>query len=136
MDVLLFDTDVLSEIIKGRSPQILASASQYLAKHRRLAFSEITFYEIVRGMRSKRAERQLTAFLQTVETSEVFPISRQVLLRAAELWSDARRGGYPKNDADLIIAATAIEAGRSLATGNVKHFSWIPGLRLVDWLNS
>jgi predicted nucleic acid-binding protein len=49
------------------------------------------------------------------------------------IWVDARRGGYPRNDADLIIAATAMESGRVLVTGNAPHFAWIPGLSLADW---
>jgi predicted nucleic acid-binding protein len=56
-----------------------------------------------------------------------------VLLRAADLWAEARRGGHPQSDADLIIAATALEHGLALVTGNTTHFSWIPGLKLADW---
>ena len=133
MDESLLDTDLLSEVLKGKDAQVLAAAQQYLTEHQRLAFSEITVYEIVRGMRANRAVRQLAEFLQTVDTSDVFPISRSVLLRAADLWSDARRGGHPKDDADLIIAATALETRRVLVTGNTAHFSWISGLQLADW---
>jgi len=49
------------------------------------------------------------------------------------LWMDAFKGGYPRNDADLMIAATAVEARRVLATGNTAHFGWIQGLTLADW---
>jgi predicted nucleic acid-binding protein len=54
-------------------------------------------------------------------------------MRAADLWADGRNSGHPRDDADLIIAATALEAGRVLVTGNTQHFAWIPGLRLADW---
>src|SRR5438270_119870 len=77
--------------------------------------------------------RLLAGFLRTVGTSEVFPIGMTVLLRAAELWANASVGGLPYADADLIIAATALEHGRVLVTGNTPHFTWIPGLRLDDW---
>jgi len=135
MDESLLDTDLLSEVLKGKDAQVLATARQYLIEHQRLAFSDITLYEIVRGMRANRALRQLANFLKTVDTSDVYPVSRSVLLRAADLWSDARRGGYPKDDADLIIAATAMETRRVLVTGNTAHFSWISGLQLADWRN-
>jgi tRNA(fMet)-specific endonuclease VapC len=131
----LLDTDLLSEVLKGKDAQVLVNARQYLSEHQRLAFSDITLYEIVRGMRDTRAVRQLASFLKTVETSNVLPVGRQVLLRAADLWSDARHGGHPKGDADLIVAATALEADRVLVTGNTTHFSWIEGLRLADWRN-
>jgi tRNA(fMet)-specific endonuclease VapC len=101
--------------------------------HQRFAFSAITAYEIIRGLKARRAMRQLAEFLKTVRTSEVFPISMSVLLRAADLWAEARQSGQPQNDADLIIAATALEHGRVLATGNTDHYSWISGLALVDW---
>lgn len=38
-----------------------------------------------------------------------------VLMRAADLWAEARRLGHPRNDADIIIAATALEEGRQSA---------------------
>jgi ABC-type cobalamin transport system ATPase subunit len=56
----------------------LATTRQYLAQHQRLAFSAMTVYEIVRGMRANRATRQLAEFLKTVGTSDVFPVSMPV----------------------------------------------------------
>jgi predicted nucleic acid-binding protein len=50
------------------------------------------------------------------------------MLRAAELWADARRRGNPtadpkELDADVILAAMALEAGAIVATENVGHLS-------------
>jgi tRNA(fMet)-specific endonuclease VapC len=45
----------------------------------------------------------------------------------------AGRQGQPRSDADLFIAATALEHGRRLATGNTGHFAWITGLGVEDW---
>lgn len=41
--------------------------------------------------------------------------------------------GRPQKDADLFIAATALEHDHVLVTGNIADFSWITGLRLEDW---
>jgi tRNA(fMet)-specific endonuclease VapC len=133
MDEALLDTDILSEVLKRKDPQVLATARQYLGQYQRLAFSAITVYEIIRGMRANQATRQLASFLRTIGTSDVLPVSMPVLLRAADLWAEARKGGHPRDDADLIIAATALEARRVLVTGNTSHYSWIAGLRLDDW---
>ena len=133
MDEAILDTDMLSEVLKRKDQQVLATAQQYLVEHQRLAFSEMTVYEIVRGLKATKATRQLAGFLRTVETSDVFPISRPVLMRAADLWAEGRSGGYPHDAADLIIAATALEAQRVLATGNMSHYAWIKGLQLTDW---
>jgi tRNA(fMet)-specific endonuclease VapC len=133
MDEVLLDTDILSEVLKGRDQQVLSVAGRYLAEHERFAFSAITLYEILRGLRANRAHRALREFLERADSSEVLPVSMPVLVRASDLWADARQGGHPQNDADLIIAATALEAGRVLVTGNARHFAWISGLSLADW---
>ena len=133
MDEALLDTDIMSEILKAKNQQVLGLAQQYLDQHQRFAFSAITLYEILRGLRASQATRALNAFLKLVGNSDVLPVSLPVLYRAADLWADAGKGGYPRNDADLIIAATALESGRVLVTGNGPHFSWIPGLSLADW---
>ena len=133
MDEALLDTDILSEILKAKNTHVLDVAGRYLAEHQRFAFSAVTLYEILRGLRANRAVRALNEFLKLAENSDVLPISIPVLKRAADLWADARQGGHPQNDADLIIAATALETRRVLVTGNAVHFSWIHGLSLDDW---
>jgi tRNA(fMet)-specific endonuclease VapC len=133
MDDALLDTDILSEILKGRNPRVLEVAEKYLARHQRFTFSAITFYEILRGFRANQALRAVNEFLRLAEDSDILPISISILKRAADLWGDARQGGHPRNDADLMIAATAMETRRVLVTGNAPHFAWIPGLSLADW---
>ena len=73
MDAALLDTDILSEVLKKKDLQVLAKASQYLIEHQRFAFSALTVYEIMRGLRAKMATRQLAGFLNVVSTSDVFP---------------------------------------------------------------
>jgi predicted nucleic acid-binding protein len=75
----------------------------------------------------------VAAFLNTARTSNVFAVDVPVLMRAGEVWARARADGHPHDDADLIIAATALENRRVLVTGNTLHFAWISGLRLEDW---
>ena len=133
MDESLLDTDILSEVLKRKDPQVLTNARQYLTQHQRFAFSEMTVYEIIRGLKAAGATQQLSDFLKTVGTSDVFPVSRSVLMRAADLWVDGRTGGHPHDDADLIIAATALETQRVLVTGNTSHYAWIKNLQLADW---
>ncbi|MFV0442732.1 MAG: type II toxin-antitoxin system VapC family toxin [Planctomycetaceae bacterium] len=106
---------------------------RYLAVHGRLAFSAMAVYEILRGLLATQATRQRSEFLRVVGTSDVFPISTAILERAADLWATARTGDHPHADADLIIVATALEAGRVMVTGNTPHFAWIPGLTIEDW---
>ncbi len=133
MDEVLLDNDILSEILKGKNPQVLGTARTYLAQHQRFAFSAITFYEIVRGFRASQAIGSLSKFILLANGSDVRPVSIPILMRAADLWAEAFRNGHPRGDADLIIAATALDSQRSLVTGNTAHFAWTPGLVVSDW---
>jgi tRNA(fMet)-specific endonuclease VapC len=133
MDPALLDTDILSEVIKLRDPNVRQRALDYTQAHGQLAFSSMTRYEILRGYRDLNATTQLARFAVFCQHAIVFAVTDAVFDRAADLWVTGRRGGHPHDDADLIIAATALEHGRVLVTGNTAHFAWIPGLRIEDW---
>ena len=133
MDSAILDTDMLNEVLKQKNAQVLLHAAGYLRQHGQFALSSMTRYELFRGLKEKNAKRQLARFATFCQQSLILPVTDSILDRAADLWVTARRGGQPGRDADLIIAATALEHGRLLLTGNTIHFTWIPGLRLADW---
>jgi len=71
------------------------------------------------------------------DTLTVLPITQQTLHRAAQLWADARRGGYktaPDHhiDWDVIIASQALELGAVVVTSNTRHFTCY-GADARDW---
>ncbi len=80
----LLDTDILSELLK-QHPLVLERAQHYLAEHRQLAFSVITRYEILRGLKAKQARAQETAFTGLCEISRIFPLTDRVVELAATL---------------------------------------------------
>jgi tRNA(fMet)-specific endonuclease VapC len=133
MDLALLDTDILSELIKLRNAAVQRKALAYVQSHGQIAFSAMTRYEILRGYRDTNATTQLARFGVFCQNSLILPVSDATFDLTADLWVAARRGGHSSNDADLIIAATAIEHGRVLVTGNVAHFAWIANLRIEDW---
>jgi tRNA(fMet)-specific endonuclease VapC len=129
----VLDTDILSEILKQKNATVVQRASVHLAAHGSFTFSALTRYEVLRGLKFKRAMAQLLRFTAFCQQSVILPISDAVLDRTADLWVLAQQQGHPCSDADLVIAATALEHGLVLATGNTAHFAWIPGLSLEDW---
>lgn len=133
MDAALLDTDTLIEMLKQKDSVVAQHAAAYLQQYAGFAFSAISRYEILRGIKEKNAVVQARRFASFSQHSIVMPITESILDQAADLWVAARRGGHPSGDADLMIAATALESGRVLVTGNTGHFAWIPGLRISDW---
>ena len=129
----LLDTDTLSEIVKLRNARVAQRALDYTRKVGLLTFSAITRYEVLRGYKQRGALLQLARFEAFCQKSTIIPITDGILDRASDLWAVARNSGRPHEDTDLLIAATALEHGITLVTGNTVHFSWIPGLALENW---
>ncbi|MCG2769279.1 MAG: type II toxin-antitoxin system VapC family toxin [Chloroflexota bacterium] len=132
----LLDTDILSEVLKQRDNNVLQASRAYLSEWRWLTFSVLTRYEILRGLRAKGAVRQELAFDALCQLSQVLPLTEPIAVRAAAIYADLQRRGELISDADILITATALEHGLVIVTGNVAHFSRIPGLQVVNWRES
>ena len=130
---LLLDTDMLSAIMRNNAAAV-SKARAYLAEHERLSFSMITRYEILRGLKAKRAARQAEAFERFCASSEVLYLTDADIVKAAEIYADLRSRGALVGDADILIAATALVSGAGLVTNNEDHFNRIDGLRVENWL--
>jgi tRNA(fMet)-specific endonuclease VapC len=129
----LLDTDTLSEIIKGRDVSTQRQAQAYLSLHQRFQFSIITRYEILRGLKAKDAFVQIQAFDEQCRNSIVLPLSDQIVVQAAEIFAALHKRGAIIDDADILIAATALVHNLVLVTNNLAHFRRVPDLRSETW---
>lgn len=129
----LIDSDTLSAIMKQRQVA-LTNAQAYLAIHNRLTLSVITRYEILRGLKAIRATAQEAAFAQFCQANVILPVTDAIILRAADIYADLYQRGLLIGDADILIAATALEHGLVLVTNNTNHFGRIVNLQLQNWL--
>ena len=68
-----------------------------------------------------------------IESVEIVYSDHEIMAKFGELKGTLELQGTRIDDADLIIAATALCRNAVLATGNVKHFERIDGLRIENW---
>lgn len=130
--MIVLDTDLCIELLRHNDTVI----SHRLARHEPVAVSFMTAAELYYGA-SKSADpehnlRTVSAFLNVVEVVES---SDSLVERFGRLKAELERAGQVLPDADLLIAATALSVGGSLATGNGRHFGRIQGLTIEDWLS-
>jgi predicted nucleic acid-binding protein len=113
-----------------------------LAARVRVVVPEIADYEVRRELLRVGATAGL-ARLDVVKSSLHYaPLTTDAMLRAAELWADARRQGKPTAspdalDGDVILAAQALLAGGPgdtvmVATTNVGHLARFVDARAWD----
>jgi tRNA(fMet)-specific endonuclease VapC len=133
MDLSLLDTDIFSEVLKQRNVNVMRKAAIYLQQHRQIAISAVSRFEILRGYKKQNAATQLARFHIVCQKSLILALTDGIFDRAADLWAFGSNQGHPVGDADVLIAATALEHGRTLVTGNESHFAWMPGLVVENW---
>ena len=96
--------------------------------------SVISVSELLHGVhRANSRTRRLKRSAYVEKIIELFPIFVFEVSTAriyAELWSDLSRRGVRIGAHDLIIGATALSLGFSVATHNIRHFERIEGLKL------
>jgi predicted nucleic acid-binding protein len=121
----LLDTDILSEIIKGRDLAVAARVTTYLETHERLTTSAISVAEIIYGLRRVGREDRLQQFEAAASLAEVLPFDDDAARLAGRINGDLVRKGRVIGMPDVMIAAIALRAGVSIVTGNQAHFEYI-----------
>ena len=132
MNEVLLDTDTLSFFLRN-VPKVMAEANNYLKYHKGFTFSVITNFEILRGLKIKNAHSQISKFNSIRQHSREIALTDAVINRAAEIYADLYKRGLLILDADILIAATAMESGLPIVTNNENHFNRITGLQIVNW---
>lgn len=133
----LLDTDIFSEFVKGVNTVVAARAADYVAHHGRLCISILTVAEVVRGLQKAGRQRDLPRFAVRWHTLHVLPLDLASAELAGQIDGDLERAGQPIGRVDPLIAAIALHHGRTLVTGNQRHYARVQALgyplQLDNW---
>jgi tRNA(fMet)-specific endonuclease VapC len=128
---LVFDTNVLIQAERRVRSDLFAPYAAYGDAY----LSAITVSELLVGVHLANSEsrrNQRRAFVESL--LNLFPIldfSADSARIHAELYASLRQRGELIGAHDLLIAATALQYGFAVLTGNEREFSRIPGLEVV-----
>jgi tRNA(fMet)-specific endonuclease VapC len=128
---VLIDTDLLIEWERSEDAAVL----ERLARDEARAISVISVSELLHGVvRSADADRpRRRAFVEHILAAlDPVPITEPVARVHADIWAGLQQRGTMIGAHDLWIAATALAHGFGVATGNVRDFERVPGLRLLS----
>jgi tRNA(fMet)-specific endonuclease VapC len=129
----LLDTSVYSQPFKKR-PDLVALGRWQALGDSRLAVSVVTEAELRYGFDWKGADDQRRDFEAGLRLRiPVLDLNSAAAVEYGRIRAELRRRGDPVADMDLLIAATALAHGLTVATLNVRDFSKIPGLAYEDW---
>ena len=129
-----FDTDVLSALLR-REPSLEVIRRVAAVPAQAQFTTSITLGELLYGA-AKRGSAALAERVRNLISGALTVLPFDAVAaeaygaERARLESEGRRLAEP----DLRIAAIALTRGLTLVTGNVRHFSRVPGLQVEDWL--
>ncbi len=128
----LLDTNIVTAILKNNQT-INQKLRNLNIVDRKIWISGMTYYEVKRGLIAVNATRQLSDLQKLCDEYQVISIDLDILEEAAKIHADLKRRGTPIGDADILIAATAINRNLTLVSHDADMLR-VPGLALEDWL--
>jgi len=129
---LVLDTNIVSAVLRRHR----AAHGRFREETRAgslLYLCPVVYFEVLRGLRHRDAhgqERRLEAIAAGMDWEELWADD---WTRAAQLWSDtASRGRRCDDDADVLIAAYALNRDAVVITDNTRDFEAF-GVPLENW---
>ena len=130
--MIVLDTDVCIEILRGNE-RVIENRENYDEVS---AVSFLTVGELHYGARKSSLREHNTHLVEEfLITIDVIHSSDSIMERFGALKSELSVRHRMLPDANIIIAACALEFGGHLATGNTRHFERFHGLRLFNWMS-
>ncbi len=119
----LLDTSVAVDHLRGEESAV-ELLSGLVAANEPLLASEVVRFELLAGVREDEVEA-LERFFSALSW---VPVAEDVARVAGSLALSHRQAHSVIDDADYLIAATALLLEADLLTMNVRHFPMLPGL--------
>ncbi len=100
-----------------------------------IGLSVVTIVELTHGIQragSEERQQRRQAFVdELIRDVPVHPVTIETARLAGRIEGDQAAHGVTIAFEDLLIAATALQLGFAVVTGNIGHFEHIPGLKVV-----
>lgn len=120
----LLDTTVAVDHLRGAEPAV-DLLRRLIDEEETVAASEVVRFELLAGVR----EDEIEALEQLFSALSWVPVDEAVSRAAGSLARRHRRAHAGIDDADYLIAATALLLDAELLTTDVRHFPMLAGLR-------
>lgn len=131
MDYLL-DTNIVSDLVRNPQGRIAARVAE--VGEAAICTSIIVAAELRYGAVKKGSERLTTQLERVLGVLAILPWEEPADAIYGQVRARLEGLGLPIGGNDLLIAAQALALGRTLVTDNVREFSRVEGLAVVNWL--
>lgn len=129
----MLDTNICIYIIKKKPEKIFQVFSTLNVGD--ICISSITYAELQYGIfKSQHKEKNKIALINFLAPIDILNFTDKAAVCYGEIRAVLEKKGQIIGAYDLLIAAHALSEGFSLVTNNIKEFSKIPRIKLLNWL--
>jgi tRNA(fMet)-specific endonuclease VapC len=134
---LALDTNVLIELVRGKSPATRRQFDDAETAGLSMVTSLVVLHELLLGceLHHDPAQERLRV-RKVLEDVIVEPLDESDVSVAARLQANLRRKGWAIGSLDSLIAGQALARDWTLVTVNTREFGRIAGLKIIDWTAS
>ncbi len=123
--MVCLDSDIMIDFLNNKR-EIVKKIIQ-LEEKDELTTTSVNAFEILRGLSKFNEEEKGYTFIKNLK---ILDFNFESAEKATEIFEFLRKKGELIDQLDLFIASIAIKNNQSLLTGNTKHFSKIPELKI------
>ncbi len=132
MTTILFDTDTLIALLRGREE--LAEKVRACPPGA-IGISTVSYYELMVGIeKSGSTAKKRKSLEDALAPFAIYPFDPQAATEAATLRAHLEKERRGIGPYDTLIAGHALALKAKLITANTREFSRIPQLKLENWL--
>jgi tRNA(fMet)-specific endonuclease VapC len=127
----VLDTNTLIYYFKGQG-RVAYHLAQTPAEE--ICIPTVVLFELQVGIaKSNSPEKRSQQLHQLLNYVALVPFDQKAAIAAATIRAQLETRGTPIGSIDVLISGTALSLKAELVTHNIKEFSRVPTLRLVDW---
>ena len=128
MEVLCLDTDILIDLLRGKSKTV--EEIKQLEDKFELVTTAINLFELYYGAYKTGRKRNIEAVKEIARRVEVLSFTEKSAEISGKILAELEKRGEAIDFRDVMIAGIVIEKNIALYTRNVKHFKRIEGINL------
>ena len=127
------DTNIWVAFLR-KNPKVRTHLRERLAQGHEICVIPIVYFELLRGLEKRRDIETIRSIKQYWSTLSWHECTKHIWDEAVRLWVMAIRQNNKREDADILIAASAIQLSATVVSRNVRHFS-IFQLSIENWID-
>jgi len=132
--IYMLDTNICIYLMKGTFPNLGKKLSPYIKNN--LCISVMTVGELEYGVkRSAQIQKNALALYNFLKQIPIVEYDIEAIHHYADIRAHLMNKGTPIGEIDMLIAAQARSLGYTIITRNVREFSRVPGLEVVNWVD-